>query len=60
MERILVETDCPYLTPPQLGEKRNEPLYVKHVVQKIAEIKKVSFEKIEKISTDNARELFSI
>jgi TatD DNase family protein len=60
LERILIETDCPYLTPPQLGEQRNEPLYVKYTAQKIAEIKKVSFEEIKKITTDNARKLFSI
>ena len=59
-ERILIETDCPYLTPPQLGEQRNEPLYVKYIAQKIAETKKINFEEVKKITTDNARRLFSI
>jgi len=56
---ILIETDCPYLTPnPMTG--RNEPLYVKYVAEKIAEIKKLSFEEIAKITTKNAQELFKI
>jgi len=57
--RILIETDCPYLTPsPMTG--RNEPLYVKYVAEKIAEIKKLSFEEIAKVTTENAQELFKI
>lgn len=59
LERILVETDCPYLTPPPLAG-RNEPINVKYVVQKIAEIKNVSFEKIVEITTQNAKNLFKI
>ncbi len=56
---ILIETDCPYLTPsPMTG--RNEPLYVKYVAEKIAEIKKLSFEEIAKVTTENAQELFKI
>jgi len=59
LERILIETDCPYLTPsPMTG--RNEPLYVKYVAEKIAEIKKLSFEEIAKVTTENAQELFKI
>jgi len=59
LERILIETDCPYLTPPQ-KEGRNEPLYLKYIVQKIAEIKNTSFEKIAEITTQNAKDLFNI
>ena len=56
---ILIETDCPYLTPnPMAG--RNEPLYVEYVAEKIAEIKKLSFEEIAAITTKNAQELFKI
>ncbi len=59
LNSILIETDCPYLTPnPMTG--RNEPLYVKYVAEKIAEIKKLSFEEIAKITTKNAQELFKI
>jgi len=69
LERILLETDCPYLTPPgalrsfsEEGTKddRNEPLYLKYIVQKIAEIKNTSFEKIAEITTQNAKNLFKI
>lgn len=69
LDRILLETDCPYLTPPLPAEasakagpheSRNEPLYLKYIVQKIAEIKNTSFEKIAEITTQNARNLFGI
>ena len=59
LEKILIETDCPYLTPPQI-EGRNEPLYVKYVAEKIAEIKGLSFKEISKITTQNAKRLFKI
>jgi len=59
LERILIETDCPYLTPPQ-ENGRNEPLYIKHIVQKIAEIKNISFEKIAEVTFQNAKNLFKI
>lgn len=59
LDRILIETDCPYLTPPQ-EEGRNEPLYVKYVAEKIAEIKGVKVEEVEKASTENAKKLFKI
>lgn len=59
LDRILLETDCPYLTPlPMTG--RNEPIYVKHVAQKIAELKNITFEKIAEATTQNARTLFRI
>ncbi|MBI4709207.1 MAG: TatD family hydrolase [Candidatus Portnoybacteria bacterium] len=60
LERILVETDCPYLTPIPFRGKRNEPLYVKYVAEKIAEIKGVSFDEVSEVTTDNARGLFYI
>jgi TatD DNase family protein len=59
LDKILIETDCPYLTPPQV-RGRNEPLYLKYIVEKIAKIKKNSFEKIAKITTENAKRLFRI
>ena len=60
LDRILIETDCPYLTPPQAGKERNEPIFVKYVVEKIAKIKGVSYEKIAEATTLNARNLFGI
>lgn len=60
LEKILLETDCPYLTPEPYRGKRNEPLYVKYVVEKIAELKGISFEEVAKQTTKNAKELFGI
>ena len=58
-EMILLETDCPYLTPPQ-ESGRNEPLYIKHTAQKIAEIKGVDYSIITDITANNAKNLFNI
>jgi TatD DNase family protein len=59
LEKILIETDCPYLTPlPLTG--RNEPIYVKHIAEKIAKIKNLSYEKVSEITTKNAKELFKL
>lgn len=60
LDKILVETDCPYLTPPMAGVERNEPIFVKHVIQKIAEIKQISFEEVASATTQNAKMLFGI
>lgn len=59
LNKMLIETDCPYLTPPQ-ENGRNEPLYVKHVIEKIAKIKDVEFKEIAEISVQNAKTLFNI
>lgn len=60
LERMLLETDSPYLTPePHRGE-RNEPLYIRFVAQKIAEIKNISFDKVIEVTTQNAVQLFSL
>lgn len=60
LDKILVETDCPYLTPPQEGSKRNEPLFIKHVLGAIAKVKGMPYERISEITTKNARRLFKI
>lgn len=60
LDKILIETDCPYLTPPQKENQRNEPLYVKYIAVKIAKIKNLSFKEIAKITTENAKKLFRI
>ncbi len=60
LEKILLETDCPYLTPIPHRGKRNEPLYVKHVAEKIAQVREDSFAKIAQQTTKNARQLFNI
>ncbi len=60
MERIIVETDCPYLTPIPFKGERNEPAYVEYVAQKIAKIKDISPEKVAEMTTQNAQKLFKI
>jgi len=60
LDRILIETDCPYLSPPPFQNQRNNPLYVKYVAEEIARIKNISFEKVAEITFQNAKELFSI
>lgn len=59
-DRILIETDCPYLTPEPHRGKRNDSSYIKLVAEKIAEIKGVSLEEIANITTENAKRLFRI
>lgn len=60
LDRIVIETDCPYLTPEPFRGKRNEPLYVEYVAKKIAEIKEISVEDVIKITTENAKKLYRI
>jgi len=60
LERIMLETDCPFLAPQKFRGKRNEPAFVKYTAEKLAEIKKVSFEKVDKITTRTAEEFFGI
>jgi TatD DNase family protein len=60
LNKILTETDCPYLTPRAEGEKRNEPIFVKHVIQKIADLKGLSFDEVASATTQNAKNLFGI
>uniref|UniRef100_UPI00405770BB TatD family hydrolase n=1 Tax=Agathobacter sp. TaxID=2021311 RepID=UPI00405770BB len=59
LERILLETDCPYMAPEPFRGKRNSSLYLPYVVKKIAEIKGVSAEETEQVTEANARALFT-
>lgn len=58
LERILVETDCPYMAPVPKRGKRNEPAYVQYIAEKLAELRGESYEKIAEQTTANAYELY--
>ncbi len=60
LNNILLETDCPFLVPPNLETKRNEPIFIKEVAKEIARIKEIKQEEVEKITTENGRELFKL
>lgn len=60
MERLLLETDAPFLAPQVFRGKRNEPGYVKYLAEEIAGIKGLSFDEAGRVTTDNARRLFGI
>jgi len=60
LKHIVLETDAPYLAPVPFRGKRNEPGYLKYVVEKLLEIKNISTEEIATITTKNAKDLFRI
>ena len=60
IDRLLIETDAPYLTPPPYRGKRNEPSYVQYVAKKMAEIKGLSLEQVAQQTFENACQLFKI
>ncbi|MDF2950367.1 MAG: TatD family deoxyribonuclease [Sedimentibacter sp.] len=60
LDRLLIETDCPYLTPEPFRGKRNEPKYVKYVAEEIAAIKEVSIDVIAEKTSENFRKLFCL
>jgi TatD DNase family protein len=59
LERLLVETDAPYLAPVPRRGKRNEPAFTRHTAEKIAEIKGLSLDEVARVTTDNFFSLFS-
>lgn len=60
LDKILIETDSPYLAPEPLRGKRNSPEFVRFVAEKIAEIKGESFETVARVTKENAMKLFKI
>ena len=60
LDRILRETDSPYLTPVPFRGKRNESSYIPHIASRLAEITERPVEEIAAVTTDNARKLFEI
>ena len=59
LERLLVETDAPYLAPKRWRGKRNEPSYVVNTAEVLAEVKGISYAEMARISTENAFRVFS-
>lgn len=60
-ERLLIETDCPFLSPtPKRGEKRNEPAYVRYVAAQLANLRGETIESIAHQTTENACKLFGL
>lgn len=62
LDKILIETDGPYLITPKAGERgaRNEPVFVKYTAERIAELKGISFDEVAEKTTTNAKKLFKI
>ncbi|TDT70587.1 TatD DNase family protein [Hypnocyclicus thermotrophus] len=60
LERLVIETDAPYLTPTPFRGKRNKPTYVKYVAEKIAELKNISIDEVIKVTTNNAKKIYRI
>jgi TatD DNase family protein len=60
LDRIMVETDAPYVAPAPYRGKRNEPLYVEEVAKKVAELKDLPFEEVAEATTKNAQQLFKL
>ena len=60
LERIVIETDCPYLSPVPHRGKRNEPAYMLETAREIARIKKLAIEDVARVTTLNARRLFNL
>lgn len=60
LDRLMVETDAPYLAPQQFRGKRNEPLYVQYVAQKVAEVKGLQVSAVEEQTTQNAERFFNL
>ncbi|MTI82086.1 MAG: TatD family deoxyribonuclease [Firmicutes bacterium] len=58
LNKLLVETDCPYLTPVPYRGKRNEPAYVQYTAEQLATVKEISIEELSSAVTDNTKKLF--
>lgn len=60
LDKIVIETDCPYLTPHPFRGKRNEPIYVSYVCEEIARLKGLDYETVENITFRNGINLFKM
>ena len=60
MDRLLLETDAPYLAPVPFRGKRNEPSYIAHMAERLAEVKGLALAEVGRITTENAKRLFKL
>lgn len=60
LEKMMIETDAPYMAPVPFRGKRNEPIYVKYVAEKMAQLKGLSVEEVEKKTFENAQRVFKL
>ena len=60
IEHLVLETDSPYLSPEPFRGKRNSSLWLKYVVQEIAQLKGISEEEVERITMENAKRFYGI
>jgi TatD DNase family protein len=60
LEHIVVETDSPYLAPEPNRGDRNEPAYVRHVADRLARVKDVPLQEVERVTTENARDIYDL
>ena len=58
-DRILIETDSPFLAPIPMRGKKNEPSYIKYTLEKLSELKSINFNDLDSITTNNFEKLFS-
>ena len=60
LEQLMLETDSPFLTPvPHRGKRPNEPKYIPHIAEKIADLREISTDELRKATTQNAKALFN-
>lgn len=60
LDRLVIETDCPYMTPVPFRGKRNEPMLVRYVAEKIAEIRGLSIEDVVQITYENGKRIYQL
>ena len=60
MDRLVLETDCPYLTPVPYRGKRNSSLYLSYVVEALAELKGMEKDEVIRVTAENARRLYRL
>ena len=58
LDKLILETDCPYLTPHPHRGKRNEPLYTTFVAQKVSELLDIDLKEVEQLTVNNTKQLF--